>query len=252
MAIVPYTPVPLTPARARVESGRLAPRNQGLPVPTQAGTPAPQSAPLIPSPRATLTPGVAAALGPLMAFVARSGVPMPVSAPDPLGPVSPGGRLIKGKMEIAMTGGSEPGGVGIAPFAGPGSWSDDRMPFHRAHFIPVALPGIQSLGLGSLGPGGFAGVPEPKRQWDGAQAVKPQDGAPPGFSDELAAFRLPMSMGVPQRAYDLPGATGLTGGPYAVGSGGVLPPAGTDPYGSLPEFLQAPLSGGPAGMSGAP
>jgi hypothetical protein len=254
VAIVPYRQTLPVPGPAGTAKLTMVPaQTAGLPVPSQAATPPPQYAPLIPAPRATLAPDTAAALGPLAALAARAGLPVPQGTPDALGPVSPAGRMVKGKLELPMSGGSEPGGVGIAAWAGPGSWSDDRMPFTRAHFIPVAIPGLQSVALGALGPAGLAGVPEPKRAWLGGQALKPQAGTPsPDMSNELGAFRLPYSLSVPQRAYDLLGTAGHTGGPYTVGSGGVLPPAGVDPYGSLPEFLQAPLTGGPAGMSGSP
>jgi hypothetical protein len=156
--------------------------------------------------------------------------------------------MVKGKVELPMTGGVS-GGVGIASWAGPGSWSDDRMPWRRAHAIPVALPGIQSAQLGALGPGGSGGLPEARRPWTGAQAIKPMASTTKSeLSDELGGFRAPLSLSNPRVPVDMPGATGLTGGPYLPGGAGVLPPVGTDPYASLPDFLRAPL----VGQSGTP
>lgn len=166
--------------------------------------------------------------------------------PDPLGPVSPAARQIKGQLELSANGGSELGAVGIAPSAGPGSWSDDRMPFTRGHFIPYAIGGIQSANLGDLGPGGVGGIPEPKRAWFGAQATHPMASLnKPDFADQLAGMRYPVSLGVSQRA---PALTQALGGPYAIGTADVLPPLQADPYGSLPPELMVAL-GGPVGRT---
>lgn len=168
--------------------------------------------------------------------------------PDPLGPVSPAARMVKGHIELAATGGSEPGGMGIAPSAGPGSWSDDRMPFQRAHFIPYAMGGLQSAQLGGLGAGGQGQVPVGYAPWIGAPGAVASM-TKPDMSDQLTGLRSPQSLARPTMQPMLPGELG---GPYVLGSGAVLPAQGVDPYGSLPAFLQAPLTGGPAGMSGLP
>lgn len=252
MAIVPWRPSNLTAGQGAaplaIDAG-TTPRASvtALAVPTASGLPADTGGVLAP-----LKPYVATPLAAGLAGVARLA---PFSVPgavgiDPTGPVTPAARMVKGKMELSAAGGSEPGALGIAPDAGQGSWSDSRMPFQRAHFIPYAIGGLMSANLGGLGPGGPGQLPESKRDWADAAATHPlAGGMSPDMGDEMRGMRYPTQMTIPQQQ---PSLAQEFGGPYTTLSGNVLPPEGTDPYGSLPDFLRAPLVGGPAGMSGTP